>query len=82
MNSFRLPTATDNFYPDFVAKLKDGRLLVVEYKRADRINDDDTNEKRTVGTLWEKQGDNLFIVVGKEVDGKDVGQQLLEKVGG
>jgi type III restriction enzyme len=31
--SFWLPTATDKFYPDFVAQLADGRLLVVEYKR-------------------------------------------------
>ena len=35
--SFWLPTATDKFYPDFVARLADGRLLVVEYKvRASR----------------------------------------------
>ena len=32
--SFWLPTATDRFYPDFVAQLEDGRLLVVEYKGA------------------------------------------------
>lgn len=82
VNSFRLPTVTDNFYPDFVAKLKDGRLLVVEYKGADRFNDEDTNEKRIVGKLWGKQSGNLFLVVGKEVDGKDVGQQLLEKIDG
>ena len=31
-NSFWLPTSTDKFYPDFVAMLKDGRILVVEYK--------------------------------------------------
>jgi type III restriction enzyme len=31
-NSFRLPTSTDYFYPDFVALLQDGRTLVVEYK--------------------------------------------------
>ena len=28
--SFWLPTSTDRFYPDFVAELNDGRLLVVE----------------------------------------------------
>ena len=32
--SFWLPTSTDRFYPDFVALLNDGRLLVVEYKGA------------------------------------------------
>jgi type III restriction enzyme len=31
-SSFRLPTSTDWFYPDFVAELIDGRILVVEYK--------------------------------------------------
>ena len=30
--SFRLQTATDRFYPDFVCQLKDGRVLVVEYR--------------------------------------------------
>ena len=33
-NSFWLPTSTDKFYPDFVALLNDGRLLVAEYKGA------------------------------------------------
>ena len=31
-HAFWLPTPTDKFYPDFVALLKDGRTLVVEYK--------------------------------------------------
>ena len=30
--SFWLPTAAGRFYPDFVARLDDGRRLVVEYK--------------------------------------------------
>ena len=32
VNSFWLPLASGFFYPDFVAKLKDGRILSVEYK--------------------------------------------------
>ena len=32
--SFWLPTAAGRFYPDFVAQLDNGRLLVVEYKGA------------------------------------------------
>ena len=31
-NSFWLQTSSDKFYPDFVALLNDGRVLVVEYK--------------------------------------------------
>ena len=82
-NSFWLPTATDKFYPDFVALLGDGRLLVVEYKGAHIAEGSDTNEKRTIGALWEHKsaGKGLFMVAEKMVDGKDVRQQLLDKVG-
>ncbi|MEM9083569.1 MAG: DEAD/DEAH box helicase family protein [Planctomycetota bacterium] len=66
--SFFLPTSTDNFYPDFVALLKDGRVLCIEYKGADRISNDDTKEKRMVGELWAERsnGKCLFRLVGKE----------------
>lgn len=76
--SFWLPTATDRFYPDFVARLVDGRLLVVEYKGAHIAEGSDTAEKRTVGALWQQRsgGQGLFIVVEKDVDGKDARQQL------
>jgi hypothetical protein len=30
--SFWLQTSNDRFYPDFIAKLKNGKILVVEYK--------------------------------------------------
>lgn len=79
-NSFRLPTATDNFYPDFIAKLDDGRLLVVEYKGAHLSDASDANEKRTIGALWEKEGGGVFIMAEKEKDGKDVRQQLKERI--
>jgi hypothetical protein len=51
VNSFRLPLASGFFYPDFVAKLKDGRTFVVEYKGEHLAvsGNDDTNEKRLVG---------------------------------
>ena len=76
--SFWLPTATDRFYPDFVAWLTDGWLLVVEYKGAHIAEGSDTAEKRTIGTLWQRQSDGqgLFIVVEKDDNGKDVRQQL------
>ncbi len=82
-NSFWLPTATDKFYPDFVAQLDDGRLLVVEYKGAHLADNADTGEKRTIGKLWEEKsgGRGLFLVVEKEVDGTDMRDQLLEKIG-
>ena len=81
--SFWLPTATDKFYPDFVAMLRAGRLLVVEYKGAHIADGADTAEKRTIGELWQRQsvGKGLFIVVEKLLNGRDVRQQLIEKTG-
>jgi type III restriction enzyme len=81
-NSFALPTATDKFYPDFVAQLDDGRLLVVEYKGAHFVDGPDTAEKKTIGELWERksQSKGLFIVVEKSIDGKDMRTQLIEKI--
>jgi type III restriction enzyme len=61
-DSFWLPTATDKFYPDFVAQLNDGRLLVIEYKGSHLASGADTAEKRIIGQLWEDRsnGAGLF----------------------
>ena len=77
-SSFWLPTATDRFYPDFIAKLDDERLLVVEYKGAHLTESSDTAEKRAIGELWQRnsRGAGVFIVVEKNVDGRDMHQQL------
>jgi len=40
-----LPTSTDRFDPDFVASLKNGRILVVEYKGELWVDTTDTREK-------------------------------------
>ncbi len=84
--SFWLPTASDKFYPDFVALLNDERFIVVEYKGALLAGTgvDDTNEKRAIGRLWESRsgGKGLFLVVEKIIDGRDMRAQMLEKVGG
>jgi len=63
-DSFWLQTATDKFYPDFVSLLHDGRVLVVEYKGADRWSNDDSKEKRRLGELWEarSKGKCLFVM--------------------
>jgi type III restriction enzyme len=81
-NSLWLPTATDKFYPDFVAQLEDGRLLIVEYKGAHIADGHDTAEKRTIGQLWEKRsnGKGLFIVVEKARDGKDMRAQMETRI--
>jgi type III restriction enzyme len=84
VNSFRLPVASGNFYPDFVAKLKDGRVFVVEFKGAllAGAGNDDTNEKRAIGEKWQRAsgGKGLFAVIEKELDGRDMRGQLLDAV--
>ncbi|MCE0732460.1 DEAD/DEAH box helicase family protein [Halomonas sp. G15] len=81
-NSFWFPTATGKFYPDFVAQLEDGRLLVVEYKGAHIADGPDTAEKRTIGQLWEEKSNNkgLFIIVERSVGGRDMRSQIIDKV--
>jgi type III restriction enzyme len=61
--SFWLQTSTDKFYPDFVCKLKDGRILVVEYKGGHLWNED-SKEKKALGELWAKRsgGACLFVM--------------------
>lgn len=67
--AFWLPTATDRFYPDFVCKLKDGRILVVEYKGGDRWSNDDSKEKRRLGELWaERSGGKCLFVMPNGTD--------------
>jgi type III restriction enzyme len=61
--SFWLPTATDRFYPDFVCKLKDGRILVVEYKGEHLWSNDDSKEKRQLGELWSKRSSGKCVFV-------------------
>ena len=62
-SSFWLQTSTDKFYPDFVVLLLDGRVLVVEYKGADRWSDDDSKEKRALGDLWAERSGGLCLFI-------------------
>jgi len=63
-SSFWLQTSTDKFYPDFVALLHDGRILVVEYKNERDWDLPDSEEKRAVGQLWadRSKGRCLFVM--------------------
>ncbi|MGC8703679.1 MAG: DEAD/DEAH box helicase [Thiomonas sp.] len=81
--SFWLPTATDYFYPDFVAELTDGRILAVEYKGQPYATSDDSGEKRQVGHQWESSsgGRCLFLfAVNRDEQGRDVAGQLRDKL--
>ena len=74
--AFWLPTATDYFYPDFVAELQDGRLLVVEYKGDGYATNDDSREKRMVGERWAQTTGQRFVMVEKMLNGMDMAQQI------
>lgn len=82
--SFWLPTATDYFYPDFVAELTDGRVLVIEYKGEPYKTNDDSREKRQVGEQWETaSGGRCLFLFAVETDdvGRNVAQQIAQKIG-
>jgi type III restriction enzyme len=77
--SFKLPTSTDYFYPDFVALLEDGRILVIEYKGEIYKTNDDWREKRNLGELWaeKSRGKALFLmVVETDEQNRDVYKQI------
>lgn len=81
--SFWLPTASDYFYPDFVAELADGRVLVVEYKGEPYKTNDDSKEKKQVGHRWEaSSGGRCLFLFAEETDdaGRDVFKQLADKL--
>ncbi len=76
-NAFRLPVAGGWTYPDFVAELQDGRLLVVEYKGDHLVKE--AAEKRAVGLLWQAKsgGRGLYVLaVRKDAEGRDVRDQV------
>jgi type III restriction enzyme len=82
--SFWLPTASDRFYPDFVAKLRDGRILVVEYKGKHLWTNDDSREKRRLGELWAERsrGRGVFVMPNGDDFGavrKAIGTVLIEE---
>ena len=80
--SFWLPTATDYFYPDFVAELNDGRLLVVEYKGEAYATNEDSREKKAMGAAWARASGKaaLFLMAEKVVTGLAVTAQLRHAV--
>lgn len=52
---FSLRRSTQNFYPDFVCLLTDGRILAVEYKGGHIVTADEAKEKAAVGAVWESR---------------------------
>jgi len=79
---FWMPTSRQRTYPDFVAKLKDGRLFVIEYKGGDRFSSDEEKEKRLVGDLWARRsgGKGLYLMAQERENGRNVRDQLLARM--
>ena len=82
-SSFFIQTSSDKFYPDFVAKLKNGKTLIIEYK-GDHISDTkDTEEKINLGKFFEDKSSNtvLFLLATKkDSQGRSVRDQILDKI--
>jgi type III restriction enzyme len=78
--SFWLQTSTDKFYPDFVAKLKDNRILAVEYKSERDWSNDDSKEKRKLGELWaDRSNGRCLFVMPKGKDWDEIKQVIARK---
>ncbi|MRX48853.1 restriction endonuclease subunit R [Paracoccus sp. S-4012] len=75
-DSFSLPLLKDNFYPDFVAKLTDGRLFIVEYKGADRATNEDTRNKTQIGTCWARASGHVYATIEKAKHGLGMAEQM------
>ncbi|MDH5573522.1 MAG: DNA recombination protein RmuC, partial [Gammaproteobacteria bacterium] len=63
--SFFLQKADGKFYPDFICKLPDGSILIVEYKGGDKWDVPKVREDRLLGQLWAKMSDGKckFVMV-------------------
>lgn len=58
-SSFWLQLPTGKFYPDFIAMLNDGRMLVVEYKGGHLYESE--KDKRTIGHAWADASDGKCL---------------------
>lgn len=74
--NYALPTSRGNFFPDFVAKLKDGRTFVIEAKgRTDEYD----REKDNIGkrTAEVSDGRLLYVTIWQnDSQGRDIAAQL------
>lgn len=82
---FSIPGHPHNAYPDFVAKLNDGRILVVEYKGGDRVTNDNSKQKALMGALWQKtsKGAGIYLMaMAKDVHPKgwSVHEQVMHAI--
>lgn len=70
----------NRFFPDFICELKDGRILVLEYKGEAYKTNDDSKEKCLIGKHWAQmsEGRCLFaMIVERDEQGRNMRQQIL-----
>ena len=82
-HSYRIPLKNGgNFFPDFVAELEDGKVLVVEYKGAHLAQAQDAEEKREAGEMIEKRGEGkvFFLMPSQQGNGPSVRDQIRAKI--
>ncbi|MFP4283843.1 MAG: restriction endonuclease subunit R [Opitutales bacterium] len=75
-DSFWLPRLIGRYYPDFIARLTDGRIFVVEYKGEHLVGGPEAKEKRLLGELWARSSGNLFVMVERVRHGLGPTDQL------
>jgi len=74
-NAFWLQLSGGKFYPDFLAMLTDGRILVVEYKGAGRIAA--SEERRTIGDLWaDASGGHCLFDMPTDLDFSSIDRKI------
>ena len=73
-----------NHYPDFVVKMKSGRVIVLETKGDDRDNSDSEN-KLKLGKLWESKAGSsykyMMVFDSNPVSGAERLADALNKLG-
>lgn len=79
-HSFYLPGAKERAFPDFIAELNDGRILVVEYKG--KHLKEYAKPQKAMGELWERESKNgaLFLMPTYEKGRKSVRDQIRDKI--
>ncbi|SIO30752.1 hypothetical protein [Vannielia litorea] len=74
--SFWLPRLNHRYYPDFIARLRDGRIFVVEYKGKHLVTAAEAREKNILGKLWAQTTGNVYLMVEKVKHGLGPGEQM------
>ena len=73
--SFYLQKADGRFYPDFVCQLKNGKVLVVEYKGGNAWTD--AKDDRLIGGLWaEMSGGNCQFIMVKDKQWQEIASAI------